>query len=162
MSSSVIINATCHNAMAACHNIEAVCHNEEETAALGARLADELGPGDAVLLSGAMGAGKSVFARGLARALGVSETMPSPTFLLMLPHKAANGLTVNHMDLFRLDGAEAFFAAGLEDSLAEGVSLIEWPEQCPGAFGAARRLFDVRIDYGSTETERIINITQKE
>ncbi|MDR1263724.1 MAG: tRNA (adenosine(37)-N6)-threonylcarbamoyltransferase complex ATPase subunit type 1 TsaE [Oscillospiraceae bacterium] len=137
---------------------DTVCYNEDETAALGARLAAGLRPGDAVLLRGAMGAGKSVFARGLACALGVSEAMPSPTFMLMLPHRAADGLMVYHMDLFRLDGAEAFFAAGLDEALTEGIALVEWPERCPGAFGAARRLFDVCIEYCGGENERRVVI----
>ncbi|MDR0397473.1 MAG: tRNA (adenosine(37)-N6)-threonylcarbamoyltransferase complex ATPase subunit type 1 TsaE [Oscillospiraceae bacterium] len=141
--------------------LEAICHNEDETAALGARLARELEPGDAALLSGEMGAGKSVFARGLARALGVTEAMPSPTFMLMLPHRASGGLWVYHLDLFRLDGARAFRESGLEEAFS-GVALIEWPERCAGAFGAAKRLFNARIEYGEADTERRVVIEREE
>ncbi|MDR1598338.1 MAG: tRNA (adenosine(37)-N6)-threonylcarbamoyltransferase complex ATPase subunit type 1 TsaE [Oscillospiraceae bacterium] len=137
--------------------LDAVCHNKDETAALGASLAGELAVGDAVLLSGEMGAGKSVFARGVARALGVDGAMPSPTFMLMLPRRAAGGLMVYHIDLFRLDGAAAFYDAGLDEAFG-GVALIEWPERCVGAFGGARRRFHVRIDYGGEDNERRVAI----
>ncbi|GHU74299.1 hypothetical protein AGMMS49992_15350 [Clostridia bacterium] len=140
-----------------CMKDNIICHGEADTASLGARLAGSLRHGDAVLLYGEMGAGKSVFSRGIAEALGVAGIMPSPTFLIMIPHQAANGLTIFHMDLYRLDGAEAFYAAGLDECLSEGISLIEWPERCPGAFNKAARIVEVHISYGSNENERVIS-----
>lgn len=102
-------------------------HSEEETRALAAALAGHLKPGDRVLLHGDLGAGKSVFVRGAARALGVKGPMPSPTFTLMIPYEGDVKLV--HFDLYRLAGPEEFFAAGLDEFLSdEYVSLIEWPE----------------------------------
>lgn len=102
-------------------------HSEEETRALAAALAKRLKPGDRVLLQGDLGAGKSVFVRGAARALGVTGPMPSPTFTLMIPYEGDVKLV--HFDLYRLSDPEEFFAAGLDEFLSdEYVSLIEWPE----------------------------------
>ena len=67
--------------------MEYITHSPEETAALGARLAEKLGPGAVVAFTGDLGAGKSVMARGIARALGVTGAMPSPTFTLLIPYQ---------------------------------------------------------------------------
>lgn len=100
--------------------------SEADTAALGAAIGELLMPGDALLLQGDLGAGKSVLARGVARALGVSGAMPSPTFTLMQAHEGR--LPVYHFDLYRLADEEEFYAAGLDDYIdANGVCLIEWP-----------------------------------
>ncbi len=100
--------------------------SELDTAAFGAAMGAHLGPGDALLLAGDLGAGKSVLARGAARALGVLGPMPSPTFTLMQPHQGR--LPVYHFDLYRLSEADEFYAAGLDEYIdAGGVCLIEWP-----------------------------------
>jgi tRNA threonylcarbamoyl adenosine modification protein YjeE len=135
-----------------------ICRTEEETASAGAGLAGRLRSGDAVLLLGEMGAGKSVFARGLARAMGVTGAMPSPTFMLMLPYNANDGITIYHMDLYRLDGDDAFYTAGLADALTDGIALVEWAERCPGVFALARRVIRVRVDYGENERERLVYV----
>ena len=101
--------------------------SEEETRALAARLAEELRPGDTVLLHGELGAGKSVFVRGAARALGVRGAMPSPTFTLMIPYEG--DVKLAHFDLYRLNDPEEFWAAGLDEFIGgEYVALVEWPE----------------------------------
>lgn len=109
--------------------------NSEETALFAASLGQHLLPGDTVLLYGDLGAGKSVFARGCARALGVKDEMASPTFTLMQPYKGKNGVNVYHFDLYRISDEDEFFASGLQDHIGtDGVSLIEWPQQadvCP-------------------------------
>ena len=99
----------------------------EDTAAFGAALAAGLGPGDCVLLRGDLGAGKSVLARGVARGLGVTSAMPSPTFTLMQPYQGR--CPVYHFDLYRLSDPDEFYAAGLDEYLGgDGVALIEWPQ----------------------------------
>ena len=101
--------------------------SESETRALAARFAASLKPGDVVLLHGDLGAGKSVFVRGAARALGVTGAMPSPTFTLLIPYEGR--VKLYHFDLYRLSDPEEFYAAGLDEFVGgDGVALIEWPE----------------------------------
>ena len=100
--------------------------DEKQTAAFGSALGVHLRGGDVVLLSGELGAGKSVLARGVAASLGVSGDMPSPTFVLAIPHTGTIG--VCHMDLYRLSDMDAFYSAGLHEYMTdENVALIEWP-----------------------------------
>lgn len=102
--------------------------DEPATTALGTAVAALLQPGDAVLLSGPLGAGKSSLARGLIRALTTpDEPVPSPTFTLVQTYEGA--LPLAHFDLYRLnDGAEVD-ELGLWDALDVGVAIIEWPER---------------------------------
>jgi hypothetical protein len=97
------------------------------TEALGARIARGLRVGDAVALAGDLGAGKTTLARALLRALGVSGAVPSPTFTLV-QHYAVR-LAVSHYDLYRIEDPEELEELGLDDALAEGAALIEWPEK---------------------------------
>ena len=102
--------------------------SEEDTLRLAGRLADALRPGDSVLLHGDLGAGKSVFARGVGRALGVTGAMPSPTFTLRIPYEGGR-MKLYHYDLYRLNDPDEFYAAGLDEFIGgDGVALIEWPE----------------------------------
>jgi tRNA threonylcarbamoyladenosine biosynthesis protein TsaE len=113
--------------------IEVTTRCERETARLGALLAGFVQAGDTLLLMGEMGSGKSVLARGLGRALGVSGPMASPTFTLMQPYPAR--IPLYHFDLYRLEDYDEFEAAGLHEFIGgDGVALVEWPEQaevCP-------------------------------
>jgi tRNA threonylcarbamoyladenosine biosynthesis protein TsaE len=100
----------------------------DATAALGARIAPLLLPGEAVLLYGPLGMGKSTLARGLIRALTTpQEDVPSPTFTLVQFYDACP--PVAHFDLYRLSRPEEAFEIGLDEALEEGVALIEWPER---------------------------------
>lgn len=102
------------------------------TAALGAAIAAELKAGDAVALWGELGAGKTTLARGVLRALGVTENVPSPTFTLVQTYDTA-GLRVSHFDLYRLKQARELEQLGLDEALADGAALVEWPERAPEA-----------------------------
>ncbi len=103
------------------------------TARVAARLAETLEGGEVVGLFGDLGAGKTVFARGLARALGVPESVPvsSPTFTMMnvLPGR----VPMYHLDLYRVGDAEELLAIGFLDLLGgPGVVVVEWPERGQG------------------------------
>ena len=129
--------------------------SEADTMKLAARLAPMLSAGDAVLLSGDLGAGKSVLARGIARGMGVEGPMPSPTFTLMIPY-AAGGRKLYHFDLYRLADPDEYYAAGLDEFVGgDGVAVVEWPEM---ADIDPRPALVVRIARGNGDDERLIDI----
>ena len=100
--------------------------SEKDTASFGAALASVLKKGDTVLLTGDLGAGKSVLARGIARAFGVTGPMASPTFTLMQPYEGTE--KIYHFDLYRLSDEDELYAAGLDECIGtDGIALIEWP-----------------------------------
>ena len=103
-------------------------HSETDTVAFASRLAPMLAPGDTVLLTGDLGAGKSVLARGIARGMGITGPMPSPTFTLMVPYEAG-GRKLYHYDVYRLSAPDEYYAAGLDEFVGgDGVALVEWPQ----------------------------------
>lgn len=104
----------------------------EGTWKVAGKFASFLKPGDIVCLEGDLGAGKTTFTQALASALGVRGRVTSPTFCLVQEHRPAEagGLTLVHMDLYRLHSEEDVLAIGWEDYLAEGaVLVVEWPER---------------------------------
>lgn len=98
------------------------------THALGARIAAALRAGDAVLLTGDLGAGKTTLARAILRSLGVIECVPSPTFTLV-QHYETPALPVGHYDFYRIENECEVDLLGLEDALGNGAALVEWPER---------------------------------
>jgi len=110
---------------------EIVSHNQAETFNLGVRIGEALRGGEILLLSGALGAGKTVLVKGIAHALGVDEEdVTSPSFTLVNPYDGR--LRVYHIDLYRLDeGASAAHAVDLDEILTDenAVVIIEWAER---------------------------------
>jgi tRNA threonylcarbamoyladenosine biosynthesis protein TsaE len=102
--------------------------DEEATLHLAAAIAALARPGDAILLEGGLGSGKTVFARGFLRALGVAEEVPSPTFTLLQAYDTTQG-PVWHFDLYRLKRPEEVLELGFEEGRAEAMLLIEWPDR---------------------------------
>lgn len=102
----------------------------EATAAFGARLAGRLRAGDAVMLEGPMGAGKSHLARAAIRALTTpSEEVPSPSYTLVQVYRGRDGTPIWHADLHRLSGPEEAWELGLAEAFGEAVCLVEWPDR---------------------------------
>jgi tRNA threonylcarbamoyladenosine biosynthesis protein TsaE len=101
------------------------------TEALGAALADRLGPGDAVFLLGPVGAGKSHLARALIRArLGdPCAEVPSPTFTLVQTYADPRGGEIWHADLYRLTHPDEGLELGLDEAFSRAITLVEWPER---------------------------------
>ena len=100
----------------------------EETEAAGAGLGATLGPGDVVALSGELGAGKTVFVQGLARALDVPGSATSPTFVLVNEYRGR--LRVHHVDAYRTGSLAELRDLGLEEMMdGDGVTVIEWAER---------------------------------
>lgn len=124
-----------------------------ETEALGARIAERLGPGDLVLLSGDLGAGKTTLVRGACRALGFSGPVTSPTFTIGQRYEGGR-LPVSHLDLYRLQDLEGEDPALLEDYLGpDSVAFVEWPGAGSGRLG--RPALEVRLTYEGEERRRI-------
>ena len=105
-----------------------VLADEAATVRFGARIAAGLKAGDAIALTGDLGAGKTTLARAILKALGVDERVPSPTFTLVQSYET-KGLTVRHYDLYRLEDPREMDELGLDEALEEGAALIEWPER---------------------------------
>ena len=101
------------------------------TERLGGRIAAGLAKGDAVALEGDLGAGKTTLARAILAALGVTETVPSPTFTLVQSYETAR-LAVRHYDFYRIEAAREIDELGLDDALDDGAVLVEWPERAEG------------------------------
>ncbi|MCL4465769.1 MAG: tRNA (adenosine(37)-N6)-threonylcarbamoyltransferase complex ATPase subunit type 1 TsaE [Chloroflexi bacterium] len=111
-------------------SLDLTSRSAAQTRRLGERLGELLQPGDVVLLEGEFGAGKTVFAQGIARGLGVTEYVTSPSFTLVNEHRGRGGVTVYHIDLYRLEDPREAVDLGLLDVLAgEGVCLVEWAER---------------------------------
>ncbi|MDO8882765.1 MAG: tRNA (adenosine(37)-N6)-threonylcarbamoyltransferase complex ATPase subunit type 1 TsaE [Pseudotabrizicola sp.] len=102
---------------------------DEATDALGRLLAERLAPGDTVLLSGPIGAGKSHLSRAIIRArLGRMEDVPSPTFTLVQTYEDPAG-DIWHADLYRLSHPDEVLELGLEDAFTTAICLVEWPDR---------------------------------
>jgi len=123
----------------------------EETEAIAARLARSLAPGDVVLVSGELGAGKTTFVRGACRALGVAGRVTSPTFTI--GHRYSGTVDVSHLDLYRFRGLSAAEWSDLEPYFEDAIVFVEWPEAGAGAMPAAR--VAVRLEHVDPGHRRI-------
>ena len=128
----------------------------EDTVALGDRLGRVAEPGDLVCVWGELGAGKTQLAKGIARGLGITDTVNSPTFILM--NEYAGRLPLFHVDLYRLaDAADALAGGLIDDRQSDGVTVVEWPERMGDVLPAGR--LDVRIDGSGDEAREIEIVT---
>ena len=118
--------------------LELLSSSAEETEAAGERLGTTLRAGDLLLLAGELGAGKTTLVRGLARGLGVSGAVQSPTFQLVRVHRGP--IPLAHVDLYRLEAAAEVGELGLEELLEEGVVVIEWGSRLIDPPGRCGRL----------------------
>jgi tRNA threonylcarbamoyladenosine biosynthesis protein TsaE len=123
-----------------------VTKTETETETLGAALGERLEePGHLICLNGPLGAGKTVFARGIAAGLGVKEQIPSPTFTLLNIYDSGR-LPLYHFDLYRLEEESELEELGLDEYIdGDGVTLIEWVDNFPALWPPF--FLEVRLDY---------------
>lgn len=125
------------------------------TEAAGAGLAARLRRGDVVLISGELGAGKTTFVRGAARALGVEGPVTSPTFTIGQLYAARDGLEVAHVDLYRLAGLAGEDPGLLDDYLTpERIGFVEWP--AVGEPAIERVAARVEIEHAGGDRRRIV------
>lgn len=131
--------------------------NVEETYALAKRIADMLQGGEVILLNGDLGAGKTTFTKGLAKALGIEDEVTSPTFTILNVYEDGR-LKLNHLDMYRVDSADELAELGIEDCFDdESVTVIEWNkfERFDGEV--------IEINITPTgENERVFDVTKRE
>ena len=105
-------------------------HGEQQTEALGVALARRLKAGDVVALQGSLGAGKTVLARGIARGLGISDDVSSPTFPIVQIYEGEGiRLPLWHVDLYRIEEPNELEELGLDEARKDYALVIEWPER---------------------------------
>jgi tRNA threonylcarbamoyladenosine biosynthesis protein TsaE len=128
-------------------------HSPEETEELAEQLALTLELGDVVTVSGELGSGKTTFVRGACRALGVTDTVTSPTFTI--GHRYHGRIDVSHLDLFRFRDVSAAEWGDLEPYFDDAIVFVEWPEAGEGVLPPARAA--VRLEHGEDGT-RLVTI----
>ena len=131
-------------------------NSAEETRALAAKIAAETPNGTVFALDGNLGAGKTVFASGFARGLGITEPVSSPTFTIVQEYPRTDGMFF-HLDLYRIDGPDAALAFGIDEFLyaSDAISLVEWPERIEGLFPPGT----IRVAIERTDKEETRKIT---
>ncbi len=136
--------------------MEYLSHSPEETEQLGEQLGRTLRPGSVVAYRGDLGMGKTAFTRGLARGLGCTCRVTSPTFTIVNEYSGA--LPLFHFDMYRLDSSDDLFDIGWEDYLSRGgVCAVEWSERVEDAL--PEDALWVSIARGDGENDRIITVT---
>ena len=141
-----------------------ISSSPEETFFLGTQAAKFLGKGSVIALKGALGAGKTCLAKGIARGLGIEEELTSPTYTIVSEYEYINGygetIPVYHIDAYRLDGDDEFTSMGGEEIVfGKGISLIEWSERIPSFIPPEALKMDIKI---VKDDKRLIRIYKSE
>jgi tRNA threonylcarbamoyladenosine biosynthesis protein TsaE len=131
----------------------------EATRRLGARLAAQLRPGDTVLLTGDLGAGKTTLARAVIAEMCGVEDAPSPTYTLVQLYDTAAGDELWHADLYRIEDVSELEELGLEDAFETAVCLVEWPDRLGDAIPQDRLEILLRASDAGLESGREARIT---
>lgn len=127
----------------------------DDTRALAGEVAALARGGDLILLEGGLGTGKTAFAQGFAKALGVEEPVTSPTFVLVRTYRGR--IPIVHVDVYRLDHLQEVIDLGMAELVdGEAVTLVEWGEVVTPALPAD--YLEVRLDPGGADDERVITI----
>lgn len=135
--------------------IRAATSGVDETRELAGALAEMVHPGDILLLTGDLGAGKTAFAQGFARGLGVEEQVTSPTFTLARSYEGR--LRLHHLDVYRLDRLQEAVDLGLPEMVDDGgVTLIEWGDVVIPTLPA--HYLEIRLGYGDEDDDRTFDL----
>jgi tRNA threonylcarbamoyladenosine biosynthesis protein TsaE len=138
--------------------------SEQETFEVAKVFARTLRGGEVILLSGDLGSGKTVFAKGIAAGLGIQKILQSPTFVLMKTYKVDSNLsnvrTFVHIDIYRLNDAQELVDIGILDYLgrSDTVVAIEWPEKAEQLLQGVKNSRRVQFKHGKQENERIVSL----
>jgi tRNA threonylcarbamoyladenosine biosynthesis protein TsaE len=129
--------------------------SEETTSKIGKILGRNLQPGTVVALNGELGAGKTVFARGVAEGLDVQVVVNSPSYVIMNLYRGR--MELYHFDFYRLEEEEELQELGLEEYFyGDGITLIEWADKFPGVLPTTRVEIDIVKDDEDLENSRIL------
>ncbi|MDE6732321.1 MAG: tRNA (adenosine(37)-N6)-threonylcarbamoyltransferase complex ATPase subunit type 1 TsaE [Oscillospiraceae bacterium] len=140
--------------------MEFITKSQDETRALAKRLAERLKPGDVILYTGDLGAGKTAFTKGLADCFGSTEQVTSPTFALVNEYPAK--IPIFHFDLYRISGFDDLYAIGFFDYLDRGgILAVEWSENAPELETELENVIKVSIEKLG-ENERKITVSGKD
>ena len=139
-----------------------ITKSEKETMTLAEKFASQLEGGEVVALVGELGAGKTVFIKGLAKGLGVKQTITSPTFVLMKIYEVNKKNKIKnlcHIDAYRLKNGQELIGIGLNDWLSRSdvITVIEWADRVREIL--PKKSIKIRLNYGKKEDERIVEIT---
>ena len=135
--------------------IEVRCPTEADTAAFASRLAAAARPGDVLLLVGGLGAGKTLFAGGLATGLGVEETVASPSFVLVRRY-LSGFLPMTHVDVYRLGSLSEFEDLDVFETAADGVLVIEWGDAVEAVLPADHLRVELAVEDDETRALRLV------
>ena len=124
--------------------------------AFGEHIAGLLEPGSVIALRGSLGSGKTCLAKGIARGLGITETITSPTYTIISEYSGSSSVTLYHIDAFRLDNDEDFDQIGGPQIISgKGVSIIEWSERIPKSLPREAIFVDIEITGPQTRMIRV-------
>jgi tRNA threonylcarbamoyladenosine biosynthesis protein TsaE len=145
------------------HSTTCVWHSEDDTEALARALAKSPALRDAfVSLQGDLGAGKTTFVRHLLRALGITGRIKSPTYAVVEPHQARDGLAIFHFDFYRFSDPREWEDAGFRDIFAgPGLKLAEWPENAAGRIPLADLAIKIEAMTDDTRSVTLRAHTQR-
>jgi tRNA threonylcarbamoyladenosine biosynthesis protein TsaE len=139
-------------------NVVARTRSVDETRKLAAGLAELARPGDLLLLAGDLGAGKTAFAQGFGRGLGIDDSITSPTFTLAREYQGTR-LRLHHIDAYRMEALDEVFDVGLPELLDdEAVVLVEWGDAIAPA--VPPDYLEVRITLGDGDDDRTLELRQ--
>ncbi len=134
--------------------LDCISHSEAQTQRLGLRLGTLVMPGSVVLLEGTMGAGKTVFAQGVALGLEVKEQVTSPSYTLIKEYQSGR-LPLFHIDLYRIGSNDSLWSLGLEEYIdGDGICVIEWARKVRDFLPETWLLINIEI---MTDTKRTLH-----
>ncbi len=137
--------------------MEFVAENLEDTRAFAEKFAKMLRPGDVVLLTGDLGAGKTTFVKAVAKVLGFDGLVTSPTFTLL--NEYSGSMPIYHFDMYRLKSTSEAIESGLDEILrqSDGVCFVEWPQKVAGILPEKNIMLDIAILGDNKRKFRVVD-----
>ena len=135
-------------------------NSAEETKALGVRFAEEAAPGTVIALIGDLGVGKTVFTKGIAKGLGITEKVSSPTFTILESYYSGK-MPLHHFDVYRIGDSEEMEEAGFDDCISSnGITIVEWATVIEDIMPAGTYVVEIAKDLSKGLDYRKITITK--